>query len=647
MGRNWLKWLILAGISSPWSVGAQRPCTTGILVAGAITDPTGAVISGAHVQVASGETATSDATGNYVLPCVAGTSAVITVQANGFAQQTAHAQAHLGSTARMDFQLAVASVQTDVQAQEDATSTDVGHGMGTVTLNARQVQQLADDPDDFLRELQALASISGGDPNSAMIRVDGFQNGSALPPKGSIASIRVAPDLFSAEYQFPPFNGAQIEIVTKPGADNFHGAFFFTNSNSIFNANDPFSVVATPAGKQRYGFELTGPMILRKSGFALALEKREIDEFNVVNAVTLDANNNLAALQQSVAAPQRLWIASARTDWQVTANDVAALSFSSNVNNLSGQGVGGLTLADAGYSGSVSEYDLRLTNTQTLNANALHQTRIGYTWKRSEQTPLSTEPSLQVAGYFTGGGSTGGNLNNRERDLEIDDDLMLTRGKHELKFGAQSLGIFIHDYDPNTFNGSYEFGGGSAPVLDANNNPTGGAETITPIEQYRRALLNLPGGSPTAYGVTTGTPVVTLAQWQLGLYAQDNVKLAPRLSFFCGLRYAFQTTPGSSGNFGPRAGLAWAADKKETWVFHLRTGLFSHVLGPSYATDVYRVNGARQQQTTVYSPSYASPLTPVAGSVQVKSLNQFPQSSLSQVMTFAVNASAEHDFVHH
>ena len=74
----------------------------------------------------------------------------------------------------------------------------------------------------------------------------------------------------------------------------------------------------------------------------------------------------------------------------------------------------------------------------------MHETRIGYFWKRTEQTPLSTEPSLQVAGFFVGGGSSAGDLNDRERNLEADDDVMLTRGRHTLKFGLQSLGLFIH-----------------------------------------------------------------------------------------------------------------------------------------------------------------------------------------------------------
>ncbi len=100
-----------------------------------------------------------------------------------------------------------------------------------------------------------------------------------------------------------------MEITTKPGADKFHGAAFFTDSDAIFNATDPFSVTATPAGKQRYGFELSGPIIAKKTDFSLALERRNIDEFNVVNARTLGPNNDIGPdgngfpLQETVAAP--------------------------------------------------------------------------------------------------------------------------------------------------------------------------------------------------------------------------------------------------------------------------------------------------------------------------------------------------------
>jgi hypothetical protein len=643
LGPCWKLVALLAGSLSPAVGFAQQPCLGGFSIEGAVTDPTGAVVPGAQVQATNGQAATTDSRGHFALSCVPETSTAIMAQAPGFDPGTAPIARQPNGVTHVDFQLQLAHVETEVQVGDDATAMDTDHGGGTRTLTTQQVQQFADDPDEFLRELQALAASGGNMPGSALITVDGFQNTSALPPKGSIASIRVNPDMFSAEYERAPYLGGRIEITTKPGADPVHGALFFTDSDGSFNATDPFSLTATPAGKRRYGFELSGPVIRKKVDFALALEKRDINEFNVVNAVTLDTNGNQSALQQTVAAPQRLWIASVRNDWQISPKDLATLSFSANVNNLGNQGVGGLTLAEAGYSSLVSEYDLRLNNVLTLNPNMLHETRIGYTWKRTERTPLSTAPSLQVAGYFTGGGGLSQSLNDRERDLEVDDDLMVTHGKHTWKIGAQSLGFFVHDYDPNTFNGAYLFGGGSAPILDSNNSPTGQTTTVTGIEQYRRALLGLPGGSPTTYQLTIGAPLVPLAQWRLALFGQDAVKLVSRLTVILGLRYQIQTSPGSFANFSPRAGLAWAPDKNSTWVIHLRAGIFHDPNPPSYATEVYRLNGTRQQQRTVYSPSYSSPLSPIPGSIQVGTVNQFPRT-LDQNSSLQAHIGMEHNF---
>jgi hypothetical protein len=648
MRRNWLKWLLFAGILIRWPASAQQACINGIRVDGTITDPTGAVIPGAQVRASNGETTTTDTAGHYVLPCIPAPSTTLTAQADGFARGTASALAPRGGTVHVTLQLAVAAVQSDIQVNGDSS---IDSGGATATLSTKAVQGLADDPDDFLRELQVLASDVGGDPTQATIMVDGSQNSSALPPKNSIASIRINPDLFSAKNKWPPFFGGIIEITTKPGADAFHGAAFFTDSDGVFNATDPFSLTSTPAGRRRYGFELSGPILSKTSGFSLALEKRDIDEFNVVNAVTLDPNGGLGPNgngvpeQQTVSAPQRLWIASARGDWQVTPSDIASLSFSANVNNEGNQGVGGQTLADAGYSSLVSEYDLRFHNTQTIKPNILHETHIGYSWKRTEETPLSNTPSLQVAGYFLGGGATSQNLNDRERDLEVDEDITVAHWKHTVAFGAQSLGIFVHDYDPNTFNDAYVFGGGSAPVLDTNNNPTSQTTTISALEQYRRALLNLPGGSPTTYQATTGKPLVALTQWQVNLWAQDTWKFTQKLTLDTGFRYQLQTSPGTFANFGPRLAFEWSPDKKQTWMFHARTGLFSVATDPSDTTNVYRLNGTLQLQTTVYSPSYNAPLIPVPGSIQVATTNLFSPKPF-QSRSFMSYVDVEHDFAH-
>jgi hypothetical protein len=632
---------------------SQQSCLNGISIEGTVTDPSGAAIIGAHIRTPGGEEVISGTTGAFYFACVVGSSMSLQVEANGFAPTTLTAAAQAGSTARVSARLSIAAVTADVQVDANATAAlDMSSGAGTTTLNEDDIRQLPDDPDDLLQQLQLLASTGGGAATSANVVVDGFQNGSALPPKSSIASIRVNPDPISPEYEKPDSEGGRIEITTKPGASSLHGALFLTDSDGSFNATDPFSVAATPAGRRRYGFELSGPILAKKSGFALALEKRDIDEFNVVNALQLGPNGDLGTegngvpLLETVPAAQRLWIASARTDIQWGPKDLATLSYAANVNNRTNQGVGGLVTSDAGYSSLVAEYDLRFSNTYTVNENMLHETRIGYTWKRTEETPNSSSPSLQVAGYFTGGGAATQNLNDRERDLEVDDDVMIVRGKHQIKIGAQSLGFFVHNYNPNTFNGAYVFGGGAAPELDGSGNPTGQTVTVTPLEQYRRALEDLPGGTPTTYQIAKGNPLVPYTQWRLGLFAEDTIRLQPRLMVTAGLRYGFQTSPSTFENFGPRLGVAWSPDKKSTWTLHARAGIFNVPVDIADADQAYRLNGVRQTQTTVYSPSYTDPLLPVPGSAQVATRWQFPHA-YEQIPVGELAVGLEHDLPHH
>src|SRR5271163_2755873 len=145
--------LLLSGVAL-----AQRPCIRGMKIEGVITDPTGAVIPGAHVQAGTGATGVTDATGHYAFACVPLSSTTITADADGFAQASARAHARAGGAAHVNLRLAVASVQTDVQVSANANGADDGRTAGTTVLGTEDVHRLSDDPDDFLRELQALAA---------------------------------------------------------------------------------------------------------------------------------------------------------------------------------------------------------------------------------------------------------------------------------------------------------------------------------------------------------------------------------------------------------------------------------------------------------------------------------------------------------
>jgi hypothetical protein len=95
------------------------------------------------------------------------------------------------------------------------------------------LQSLADDPDDLLRELQQLAAAGGGGPSNATITVDGFQGSSALPPKSAISYIVINPDMFAAQYNFPPFDGGRVEVYTKQGQSSYHGARFLPPTEAL------------------------------------------------------------------------------------------------------------------------------------------------------------------------------------------------------------------------------------------------------------------------------------------------------------------------------------------------------------------------------------------------------------------------------
>src|SRR3984957_7020160 len=611
------------------------------ILSGTVLDPSGAAIVGAdvHLQGTTPDQTTTSQHGSFVFHCIGNEAYKITIHADGFAESQLSG---IGS-ANITVHLRIADVHTVVKVgEESGVSADDDHGAGTHSLTANDIAGMADDPDDFKRQLQVLAASSGGAPGQAIITVDGFQNSSSLPPKYSIPSIRVNPDMFSAEYDRPPYQGGRVETFTKPGRDSLHGALFFTDSDSSLNATDPFALSATPAGKRRYGFEFGGPIRKQKSDFFLALERRDIHEFNVVNAVVLNDNSDETPLSHNVSAPQRLWIGSVRTDWQLNAKNMLAATYSANLNDSDNVGSGGLVLPEAGYNGTISEQNLRLTDVFTLSPTLLNETHIGFTWKSTTDIPISTAPSLQVAGAFTGGGATAGHLENRERDLEVDNDFLWTHHKHSLKMGVTSLGALVHYYDPDTFNGAFVFGGGLAPALDNSGSQT----AITGLEQYRRTLLSLPGGVPTTYNVTQGIPLVPFTQWRVALFAQEQWSVRPNLSLALGLRYALQTSPASYGNLVPRVGLAWSPDRKQRWVIHLRGGLFSSPIMPDVTTEAYRLNGSRQTQQLLYSPSFTQPLVPTPSTITVATSRQFA-GHLGQSWSFQSQVGVEHELPQH
>ena len=274
----------------------------------------------------------------------------------------------------------------------------------------------------------------------------------------------------------------------------------------------------------------------------------------------------------------------------------------------------------------------------------MHESRLGFTYRTRNDAPHSAAPSLQVAGAFTGGGATTQALRSHELDIEFDDDVLYQHRKHNMKAGVELLDAKISDRLPSNFNGTYIFGGGTAPTLNAAGASTGASAVISGLEQYRRALVHLPGGNATQYAFTQGTPSVGVNQLRVVLYAQDVWKLRPRLELSLGLRYSLQNAPVTFGNVAPRMGFAWSPDRKRKWVLHARTGLFFTPVDAATTLEARRLNGSNQTQLQISNPVYGTPLT--TGVAAVTTLRA-PLPTLSQIPSVQTHFGIEHDFPKH
>ena len=100
----------------------------------------------------------------------------------------------------------------------------------------------------------------------AVIRVDGFE-GSPLPAKAQIRSIRISRDQFAAEYHSA--GGVSIEIITQPGIGPIR---YFTNvrvRDDALTGTSPFVASRGPERNTNFGGGLNGTLIKEKSSFGL------------------------------------------------------------------------------------------------------------------------------------------------------------------------------------------------------------------------------------------------------------------------------------------------------------------------------------------------------------------------------------------
>lgn len=607
--------LTLVGLST--DARSQRPVHS-VELQGDVKDQQGALVVGAQITLTSekglARATNTDGQGRFHFVGLSIGKYVLQVKAASFAAYETPQNVTANSTpVYLSITLYAGTISEAVTVGSDSRSNlDTAQAAGTQVLSTPEIEALPDDPTQLKDQLQMLATSSGSAPGGATVTVDGFLSGGALPPKSAIRQIRINPDLFSAEYDTPPYRGGRIEILTKPGAEALHGSGFFNFNNSALNARNAFALARAPSQTERYGGQIGGPIVRRRAGFFLDFERRNISEERTVNALVLNENLQPATLNASVLVPLRLLIGSARADWQIDTANTLMARYDFNSNRMRNQGVGGFNLTDRATDDNLSEGSLRFSLTSIVNQKMLNELRVGLTRQTLSEQARSNGPAITVLGAFGAGGASAQFIDHYEQRWEIVDNLTLTAGPHSLKFGVQIYDKSVRDLRSDNTKGTFIFGGALASPLPGTETGVNAGDSstlvyISGLEQYRRALLGLPGGVPTRFTLTLGSPRVSVNQLLFAGFVQDQWRVLPQLSLDLGLRYEAQTNPLDKMSLAPRVGVAWAPDKKQQWVLRARAGIFYDRMEESLALDALRLDGVRQQQILIDAPSFPDP----------------------------------------
>lgn len=612
---------------------------------GTVTDESGGVVPGATITATgaaagngqrAASTATSDGEGRYAIEGLAPGAYVVSAATGDMASGRPAHVTLTAAGATLNLKLSIKAREESVTVQDSsgpAVSLESSANASGAVLRGDALDALPDDPDDLQTDLQSLAGPSAG-PSGGSIYIDGFSGGE-IPPKGSIREIRINQDPFSAE--FDKLGYGRIEILTKPGTNNYHGTVDYNLGTDVWNSRNPYSAQKAPLLLNEFEGGASGPAGKRAS-FTIDAQRNMVDNGSIVNAVTLNPQTLAVQPFDSIFKTiQRYTRLSPRLDYQLSQNHTLSVRYGMTHADIAGAGIGAFDLISRGYHTAFTTQTLQVTETAVIGA-AVNETRFQYYRNALQMVANTDSPVIQVLGAFNGGGSQLGHSADTQNSFEIQNYTSILHGVHAWKFGFRGRALTDDNISPVNFNGTYTFAGGMVPVLGANNQPLPGQfEQATSIERYQRTLLleglgytpaqvRAAGGGASQFGINAGTPGLALNQFDFGFFAGDNWRLRPDLTVAYGLRYETQTNISDWRDFSPRLSFAWAPpaanrNHRKT-VLRAGLGVFYDRFALANTLAAARYNGVVQRQYIITNPDTfpnVPPLSDLTG-------NQSPQA---------------------
>src|SRR5437660_5932444 len=588
-------------------------------IEGIIVDQSGAALPGAKLTGTNDATGihfqtTSDSNGLFTFPVLPVGTYTIEVEHPGFAKLTQkNVTVSVGARLNVNLSLSVAGQTQSVTVTDEPPIVETTRSQVSSSVNDVAIENLPTNGRNFINFALLTPGVTldvrGGDISFAGQRgtlnsliVDGSDNnntffgqsvgrtGSGRAPyqfsEDAVQEFQVNSNAYSAELGHA--GGAVINVVTKSGTNDFHGAGFEFYRDQSLNANDPINIInkrpKSPYHFNQFGGDIGGPIRRDKMFFFFDYDGQRNTLPNLVFlGVAPPANpsaNQQAALTYlearvgSWTRTQNQNVYLGKVDWRVKDNQLLSVRYNAQrfVGNGFENGSPQNSLEHTGAS-DVTTDTLTGSLTSTISSSIVSVARAGYT--RDNEPGLAN--SINPEGTIRDGGITdlvvGRNFfsprfTNIHRG-EFGDTVSFIHGRHTIKTGGNAMVDKIANFFPGNFSGAYVFN--SLEGFGCNLNGGGAACFTGPdaSDSFAQAFA----------GAGTTGPTTHPNLQEYSAFAQDEWRVRNDLTLNLGLRYDLDLiaqppvlNPSASlaaagiftnrihndqTNFGPRLGVAW------------------------------------------------------------------------------------------
>jgi len=306
--------LTAAALTASVQVAVAQTAETGAL-SGTVADPSGAVVAGATVTITNigtgaSRSITTESNGAYKFSLLPPGNYSVKITAQGFqTTEVPSVTVNVTETAVLNqsLQIGAQSTQVTVEATAEAIQTEnvtnggvvSGQEITSLPLVSRNYTQVISLSPGVVANAATASSIGNGTVDvsangstanennysmngssvvnyvSGMAAQEGSFPGIAIPNPDSIQEFKVQTSQYDASSGRNP--GANVDVVTKTGTNDFHGAAWEFNRNNFFNGNDFFYKRSEEAQglpnkpqtlkQNTFGFTFGGPIKKNKAHF--------------------------------------------------------------------------------------------------------------------------------------------------------------------------------------------------------------------------------------------------------------------------------------------------------------------------------------------------------------------------------------------